>query len=421
MSILKKRVFNVFDTYRGLPRSIYFLFFARVINSMGAFVYPFLTFFLTDKMGLSEQETGFYFILVAVMSVPGSFLGGYLSDHFGRKKIMIIFQGLSAISFVPCAFLGNSMMVPWLLIAATFFGGAAQPANSAMVADITNNSNRKQSYSLLYLGINVGYAIGPLIAGFLYENYTYLIFLGDALTTLISLILIVVFVSESKPTEEKINESYEVDHKERAEKGGLLEVLLRRPALIAFAMVATVYSFVYVQHSYSIPLQVKDLFGAETGSKMYGTLMTTNALVVVFMTSFITKITIRLKPIQNIALSGIMNAIGFGMLLFAHSYPIFIISTVIWTIGEILNVTNSGVYIANHTPMSHRGRFNSILPLLTGAGYAFGPYIMGGIIENHGIRTAWPITFVLAMIGATFMYILYLFEKRKEEAINKTA
>lgn len=414
MKILNRKMFKIFDTYQGLPRSIYVLFFARVINSIGAFVYPFLTLFLTTKLGMGEQDAGKYFIAVAIAAVPGTFIGGYLSDHFGRKKIMIIFQGLAALSFVPCAFLGNSLLIPWFLVAATFFGSAAQPANSAMVADLTNEENRKQSFSLLYLGINIGFAIGPFIAGLLFENYIAWVFLGDAATTIISLFLVYILVPESKPTAEKIAESHGLSNQEKAEEGGLISVLLKRPGLIAFAAVATIYSFVYVQHSFSIPLQIKDLFGESSGSKMFGTVMMTNGLVVVFLTSFITKATLKLKPIQNIALSGVMCAVGFGMLYYADSFPIFIVSTVVWTIGEILNVTNSGVYIANHTPMSHRGRFNSILPLITGAGFTFGPYLMGGFIESYGIRMVWPITFALSMVGGSLMYVLYLAEKRKK-------
>lgn len=40
---------NPFKVYRGLNRNIYIIFIGQVINSMGAFVFPFLTMFLTQK------------------------------------------------------------------------------------------------------------------------------------------------------------------------------------------------------------------------------------------------------------------------------------------------------------------------------------------------------------------------------------
>ncbi|MBS4535053.1 MFS transporter [Clostridium sp. D2Q-14] len=409
-----------FSDYYGLPRSIYILFFARIINSMGAFVYPFLTFFLTDKMGMREQETGLYFMMLAISSIPGSFLGGYLSDRIGRKKILIVSQGLAALSFIPCAFLGNSLLIPYFLILANFFGGAAHPANSAITADLTDESNRKEAFSLIYLGINVGFAIGPLIAGLLYYNHTKWIFLGDAITTLLSLLLVVKFVDESKPSEDKVEKSYNLSTKERAEEGSIFTILLKRPALIIFAMVSIIYSFIYAQHSYTTPLQMKSLFGMNKGTKMYGTLGTTNALMVLIMTLFVTSITKKLKPILNISLAGIFYAIGFGMLYFAKAYPLFIVSTIIWTVGEILNVTNSGVYIANHAPMTHRGRVNAIIPLITGVGSATAPYITGGFIEIYGVGNVWPLIFALALLGVILMYGIYLKEFRKDKKMNIT-
>lgn len=51
---------NLFKVYRGLPTAVYAIFLARIVNSLGSFVYPFLTLFLTTKLGMSEAEPGFF-------------------------------------------------------------------------------------------------------------------------------------------------------------------------------------------------------------------------------------------------------------------------------------------------------------------------------------------------------------------------
>lgn len=139
--------------YSGLPKGIYFLFIIRVINSMGNFVFPLLTLLLTDKIGLSPDKAGIYVSIAYMSYVPGGLIGGKLADYFGRKKIMLISQGIAAVLLIPCAFLGTSMLIPWILIIDGALNGAAQPANSAMIADMTNTENRKAAFSLLYLGI----------------------------------------------------------------------------------------------------------------------------------------------------------------------------------------------------------------------------------------------------------------------------
>ena len=44
---------NIIKTYLGLPKSIYILCCATLINRLGDFVVPFLTLFLTQKLNMS--------------------------------------------------------------------------------------------------------------------------------------------------------------------------------------------------------------------------------------------------------------------------------------------------------------------------------------------------------------------------------
>ncbi len=88
--------------------------------------------------------------------------------------------------------------------------------------------------------------------------------------------------------------------------------------------------------------------------------MSFNAFTVVIFTIFVTGLTLKFKPIFNIIIGGILFAIGFGMISFVNSYPLLLVSTFVWTIGEILGATNINVYIAAHAPVSQRTRSNSI-------------------------------------------------------------
>jgi MFS family permease len=407
----KMKLPRVLSSYSGLPRGIYILFFVRIINSMGSFVFPLLTLFLTDKLGLGAKEAGMFVSLSALSYIPGGLLGGKLSDIIGRKKVMIIFQTIAALLFLPCAFLGNSMIIPWLLILAGVSISAVQPANSAMVADLTDSSNRKAAFSLLYLGINIGFSVGPILAAFLYRNYFSLTFIGNSVAILITLLLVIFFVDETKPNN---LEEEEVSEEERAAVGSVFSILLKKPAVLAFALCSSVYSFAYSQGNFSTPLQLKELFG-DRAAELMGGLYFTNGIMVVTMTTLIIYLTKKNKPLFNIAISGVFFAVGFGMNFFITVYPLFILTTIVWTIGEIVNATNMGVYIADHAPSSHRGRFNSVLNIITGAGSAIGPLIMGGYIENLGVKFVWPLVFSVTMISALMIYLLHLRENRQHK------
>jgi len=408
---------KIISQYNKLPKSIYILFFARMVNSLGAFVYPFLTIYFTKTMLLDAKTAGFYVMLAVTANAPGMLLGGRLSDAFGRKKILLIFQSLAALCLIPCAFLGISMMIPNLLILSAFFQGAAQPASLAMTTDLSHSGNRKAAFSLLYLGGNLGFAVGPLIAGFLYNNYIEWIFLGDAATTMLSLLLVSIYVKETMPSKSKIQNSHKIkNHYERAEEGNLWQVIRKRPKLIIFTLISLVYTFVYTQYTFSLPLQIIELFGNE-GPKYFGFAMTTNALTVSLFTMIIIALTHHIKPILNIALAGILYAIGFGILFFVSKIYWIILSTVIWSTGEILATTNSNVYIANHTPITHRGRFNAIIPVVMRIGFAVGPYLSGRVIYYFGIRNMWIVIFLVSILAGLLMFMLY-FSERNHKKMN---
>lgn len=405
---------DVVKTYSGLPRSIYVIFFSRVVNCIGNFVFPLMTLLLTLKMHMTPEQVGAFLLISSFAQIPGSLLGGKLADHVGRKKIMIIFMSLQAVTFIPCAFLGNSMDVPKLLILASFFNSVSGPASGAMISDLTIHENRQAAFSLLYLGINVGTAIGSIVAGLMFNDYMKYLFIGDAVTTLIAIILLVKYVGETKPSKEEIVEGFNIESSEKAEGGGIISALFRRPVLLVFALINTIYSFIYAQTHFSLPLQAEAIFGSVLGPKYFGTFNTVNCLIVILMTTFITVVTKKIRDINNIALAGVFFAVGFGMLFFVKSYWLFVISTIIWTIGEILNATNVGVYIANHTPISHRGRFNSVIQLITGTGFSISPLIMGKFITQYKeVMYVWPIIFILSICAAFFMFMLGLHEGKK--------
>lgn len=405
------------SSYMNLPRSVYVIFFARLVNSIGNFVFPFMTLLLTTKIGMGEKQVGVYLLAISIIQIPGSLLGGKLTDLIGRKKIMVIFMGLAALCYIPCVFLIGSpstiIYVPVFITLACLFHSLVGPASGAMLNDLTEPQNRQAAFSLLYMGMNAGTAIGSIVAGYLFKNYIKFMFLGDALTTLLSICLLAIYVKETKPNKEEINK-LDVDNRsdEKEETGGLFAALIQRPRLLTFVAIDTIYAFVYAQTHFSMPLQSNSIFGEDLGAKYFGTFNMINCLEVIFLTTLLTILTRKIKPVYNVAIAGIFYAIGFGMLFFVNNFWLFVLSTIIWTIGEIINSINIGVYIANHTPITHRGRFSSIIDIITGSGRAIAPYIMGSYIENNGVTNVWPVIFVLALIASVMMLMLGKTEKK---------
>jgi len=262
--------------------------------------------------------------------------------------------------------------------------------------------------------MNLGVAIGPVAAGFLFNNHLPLFFIGDAITSFVAVIIFFIFIKETNPMH--INSETDTSQEKIAE-GNLLKVLLKRPQISAFLSISVLYFFVYTQYRFSLPIMLNKLF-LEKGSANYGFLLSVNALAVIFLTIIILEITKKIRPLTNIILGGIFFSIGFGMIGLIHSFSLFIVSTILWSIGEILVATNFSVYLANNSPRNFRARINAVGNLSSAMGAALGTSLMGLYITSVGINAVWLFIFVLSCVSVGFMIILHLYNL-KGDSVRK--
>jgi len=409
-NILKK----LFTPYRGLPKEVYVLFIAKIINAMGSFVMPLLTIILTDAIGLSKQSAGFIIGIAGVLFIPASMLGGKLADTIGRKRVIIIFDSLSAILYILTGFMEPSTTMIYMLALAAMSMVTAAPAHDSLAADVTTPENRNGAYALLYMGWNIGFAIGPIIGGLLYKNYLPLVFIGDAFTALVAIGLISFFIKETIGTtkEDILDEGRKL---ERREEGSIFSVLLKRPLLIYFSFFAIGYSFAYSQWSYLLPMNTMEKYPS-TGAEYFGILSSFNGFVVIIFTPILTKIMERIINIRKVVYGVLFYAVGFGMLGFLNRIDFFFISVFIFTLGEIILSISATPYIINHTPASHRGRMGSIVSIIIGLGHTIGPIGMGWILYYVSIETGWILTGIVAGVTSILMFLLEKYEDRQEKA-----
>ena len=100
------------------------------------------------------------------------------------------------------------------------------------------------------------------------------------------------------------------------------------------------------------------------------------------------------------------------MIGLVHSLPLLLLSTLIWTVGEILEATNTSVYVANHAPITHRGRINAIAPIIMWSGFGLGPPLSAQFIERFSLVRIWPLCFLLSLLAAGLLFGMHLLESR---------
>jgi MFS family permease len=393
---------KLLSRYRGLPKEIYVLFAARIVNSIGAFVHPLLTLILTAKLGLKNDEAGLLITIVMATQMPVMLFGGKLADRFGRRRLIIVFQFLGSAAFIACGIVPLSSATIYLIMAASYFYALTYPALDAVTMDLTGPDQRKEAYALLYMGFNLGFVFGPMIGGFLFNEHLNWLFIGDALTTIVSTVLFMVFIRETLPQKgEKEGPLLEKYVEESA-----LRVIWKRKIIIVFALIMMVLQFTYSQWGFALPIQLNTLFGKVNGPGIYGALASFNGLLVIVLTPLVTPLIRKTRSLTGTLAGGLMYAAAFAMLIAIKELYLFYISMFIFTFGEVIMTIDAGVFVAGMLPSSHRGRIDAIYSSIAQTGRVLSPMVIGWVISASSLPIAWVVLSGAAVAGCCALLAL---------------
>ena len=418
---------NPLRAYAGLPKEVYYLFAARLTTAMGSFIFPLMTLILTQKLSMPTSGAGNLISLLMLSQAPCLMLGGKLADTIGRKKLLVICQSTSALFFLLSAFEpSNHWMVLNIMLAADI-GVMAYPASDALLADLVTAEQRKSAYSLLYFGVNIGMAFSMILGGLLFQNHLRLLFFLDAFTTILCTLIIFFRVKEhyhmsdtARDTEFSVSaEASNSESPSGSASSGkvptLREVLRAAPILIWFILLLFLYDFCYSQFNFMLPAQMGTLYNVR-GAKMFSLLSITNCITVIALTPIATTLANRFSPLSTLACSGLFYMAGYLGFSAGRWMWLFIVSSVVFTIGEILSAIQIGTFIANHTPVACRGRVTAFSSLVRGAGSGIAPSVIGSILALIGYRKSWLLIALIVLCGAGGMWLLRRLERSEPPA-----
>jgi len=405
-----RNIVGIFSQYRGLSRSAYVIFFARVVTNMGAFIWPLLTLILSRKMGYSASEIAMLTVVIGGLFLPANILGGKLADRYDRKKIIIIFDSISIIFFIACGFTEPGTLMLVFFVIAGLFANMEGPAFEALIADATKPQEREKAYSLLYLGSNLGLIAGASIGGLLFENYLNLAFMIDGVTTLTSTILIILMVKVLNP-DDFVNEERN-EYEDHAEANvSSFDVLKERKSIFIQLFAFMFGAFIYQQWTFVIPLYMESIF-AENGATYFGLLTSFNGLVVIVFTPIMTRLLRKFNELPKVAIGLGLYSLSFLILRDTVLLWVFFIMMFAFTIGEIINMLGSSPFVSRRVPASHRGRINSFRNIGYFVGGTGGQLVMGFIIDNFSYAAAFTLLGIVGVVSVVLVTYNYKLDKK---------
>lgn len=169
------------EEFAGHPRGLFVLFYAEMWERFSYYgMRALLIFYLTKHWLFADDKAnliyGAYTSLVYITPV----LGGYLADRWLGQRKAVLFGGvLLALGHLFMAVEGDggntdpAINVFWMALALIIVGSGFLKANiSVIVGQLyrLTDTRRDGAYTIFYIGINVGAALGTILVGYLGET-----------------------------------------------------------------------------------------------------------------------------------------------------------------------------------------------------------------------------------------------------------
>ncbi len=397
------------STYLSLPRAVHLLCLGTFINRAGTLIVPFLTIYLRRRLGLSEEFATLALGAYGLGSVFAGVVGGHLADTIGRRRVMLLALVGSAALLVVLSFVTHRWLFVAGVLAFAAVGDMYRPAAAALIADLVDPARRPHAFGLMYVSINLGFAVGPVIGGMMSIYSFRLLFWADAGTSAAYALLILLTIREtlamrvtgrpapstgppeaepafSAPPPEPI-----VPLRQAAAH------IARNGPFLCFAGATLLLGMGYMQGMSILPLYLEQ-FGI--GPDRYGRIIALNGLLIVLFQLPIAAVVARCHRGRVMVLAAVVTGAGFGLKMFADSGPLFAATVVIWTLGEMLGSPTTPAIVSDLAPAAMRARYFGVINMCFAGANMLGAPIGGVVLHRLGGRVLWAGVFGVGLLAA---------------------
>ncbi len=352
---------------------VWILLIGTVLTRGSAFMtLPFLSIYLSRHMDLSPIIIGLTVGMSPLMGTVGGFIGGHLSDRFGRKPIML--TALFTLAFVYYGFtIANGQ--GWFILLNAINGLCTsffEPTSQALMADLTDKEKRMKVYSLRYTAINIGASVGPLLGAYLANSSAKLSFAITGSTYLLYGIVLYMLMKKLVISKEETN-------KKVVSFIAAFSIIKLDKALRYLIIGSILINIGYVQMDSNLPQVLEGTL--ENGVAVFSVLLTINAVMVVFLQLPISHLAGRFSLLQAMAAGSVFTAAGLIGFSFINGWVIAILAMILLTIGEILIFPSNSMMMDELAPEHMRGTYFGAGQFRK-IGNFLGP-IMGGYLLSH--------------------------------------
>lgn len=389
------------NTYNEYPNAFKVLTLATFIDMLGTFLlYPFYALYITEHFGVGMIEVGYLFSIFSVGNIFGGVIGGALADKYGRRAMVLIGLVVSGIGSILMGLVNNLNTFYLLAAFLGLIGNFGGPARQAMVADLLPKEKQAEGFGILRVAFNLSAVIGPLLGALIATQSYMLLFIADAVSSIITAVIVYFVIPETKP-------QMQDDKPEETVMKTLIgyKDVLKDWVYVLFLSVSAITVLVYMQMNSTLSVFLRDVHGFPVQG--FGLLLSMNAAMVVFCQFWITRKVSKYAPMKMMAFGTIFLMIGFGMYGFISEPYLFFIAMAIITVGEMIVYPIGQSVAASFAPEDKRGRYMAVYAFQWAIPNLFGVLAAGLIMVSIGPNWVWFFAGILSLISIIGFWLLH--------------
>ena len=393
------------------------IFLIVAVDVLGLTIMIPLLPFYAEKMGASATQVGLLIGIYAACQLFSGPLLGRLSDHMGRKPLLLVSQAGTFVGFVITAFAPSL----WVLFLARAIDGCTAGNLSlaqAYISDVTKPEDRAKSFGIIGIAFGLGFLIGPAISGLLAKyDYRYPIFAAAALSAT-SILTTYLLLPAVQPGGAGKGASGPGGKRLSLVQWGAYAEYFRQPALASRLWQFFSFTFGFSMFIAGMPLVLERRLtwaGHPFGPEQVGyTWAFAGLLGVCLQGPALGKLVKRFGE-RALNRAGFMGYVGgYALLAFCHSIPMLALATMVTSIGGLVRPTLTSL-ITQATPREEQGVVLGLTQSLNSVALIIAPPF-GGFLIEHGFLTAWG----LAASAAAFVGLMLASGSPDELRANST-
>ncbi|MHB8906741.1 MAG: MDR family MFS transporter [Melioribacteraceae bacterium] len=387
---------NPWRGLKNIPRNVWLVTAATLINRSGTMVLPFLVIYMTTKIAVSQSAAGMVLAFYGAGALITAPFVGKLSDKLGSLLVMKSSLILTGVVIILYSFVQNYYAILVVTLLWAVISEAFRPANLSLISNEVKPEQRKTAFALNRLAINLGMSIGPVVGGFLSAfNFSLLFYVNGITSILAGIFLMISQIRPRKKVRSEKKEENLIFEPAITQKQSLS--ILKDKTFLLFMLALIPVELVFFQFLGGLPLYI--VHDLKYSTATFGILMAVNTVLIILVEVPLNNAMSHWDDRKSLALGALLCAVGYGAMVISQSLVLIVVTIVIWTFGEMIFFPSSASYTAVLSPQQRRGEYMGYFQVTFSFSLMVGPWLGALVLDHFSSTILWSGAFVLGIIS----------------------